>query len=128
MENARTRIRSGSIGCMLLTFAAGCYASDADRISQLERDVLELKARLANLETLPGKTINPPKSVPAGKEWRILANWRALKRGMSYDEVRGVLSEPERISGGEITRWYYPNQGFVVFYSDRLDSWGEPRQ
>jgi outer membrane murein-binding lipoprotein Lpp len=128
MERTKALIRAGSIGCMLLTFTAGCYASDADRISQLERDVQELKARLANLEPPPGKTINPPKSVPAGKEWKVLANWRALKRGMSYDDVRGVLSEPERISGGSFTRWVYPNQGYVIFYSDKLDSWAEPRQ
>jgi hypothetical protein len=108
--------------------ALASYASDSDsyRITQLEKEVQELKVRLANLEAPQVATSNPPKPLASGKGWAVLANWRALKQGMGYEEARAALGEPERITGGTFTFWYYPNHGRMTFYKDKLDSWAEP--
>jgi outer membrane protein assembly factor BamE (lipoprotein component of BamABCDE complex) len=102
-------------------------ASDVDRITQLEKEVQELKLRLSNLETPQSKaSLNQKPSIsPDG--WKTLANWRSLKNGMSYDDVRAILGEPSRINGGNMAYWFYPNQSGVVFYKDKLDTWFEPK-
>lgn len=111
----------------LLSLAvAGAYASDSDRITLLEREVQELKLRLLRLESTQANTEKPYKPV-SSDGWKNLANWRSLKKGMSYDEVRGTLGEPARIKGGNIAIWFYANRGDVTFYEDKLDGWTEPR-
>ncbi len=127
MSKAKALLRAGCIGCLLLAFTLGCYASDSDRITELEKQVQELKARLSNLEAPQGNTSTRPKSVVSSNGWTVLGNWRTLKQGMSYDEVRATLGEPARIAGGTIAQWYYPNQGRVTFYESKLDNWTEPR-
>ena len=56
--------------------------------------------------------------------------WRSLKRRMSKDDVRRILSEPEKIaefSLGSESTWYdgYPLGGQLIFYGDRLSSWSD---
>lgn len=109
----------------LLFTATPALANDSDRISALEKDVQALKQRLQTFESsvLPKST---PQVVGADG-WKNLANWRNLKRGMSYEEARVTLGEPHSVDGGNFTYWFYSNQGSVCFYKDRLDSWTEPR-
>lgn len=111
----------------LAAVAFGSYASDSDRITQLENEVQELKFRLKRLESLQANTSNQQKPVSSSQGWKSLANWRALKKEMAFEDVRAILGEPERIAGGTFTHWYYTNQGEVTFYKDKLDSWSEPR-
>ena len=117
---------------LLLAFAlsvATCssFANDSERISQLENQVNELKLRIQKLESFPPNTSNQQKSVVANEGAKSIANWRQLNRGMSYNEVRGLLGEPLRIEGGGVAYWLYSNNGRVTFVRDTLSSWNEPQ-
>ena len=120
-------LKNSIIVTVALTNSLGCYASDTDRITQLENEVQELKLRITGLESSHNKSNQSQKTIATADGWKNLANWRALKTGMSYDEVRMTLGEPARISGGEIAFWFYPNRGSVSFHSHQLYSWTEPR-
>jgi hypothetical protein len=67
------------------------------------------------------------KSVPSVPPER--SSWRQLSKGLSCEQVRSLLGEPSRISGGDVEFWYY-NQNFssgsLMFIRSRLDSWREP--
>ena len=115
-----------AISLSVMTFSS--FASDSDRITQLEKELQELKIRLSNLEAPQSKPGLNQKPVASSDGWRTLANWRSLKKGMSYDEVRATLGEPEKVrASGTFTFWYYLNRADVTFYQDRLDGWTEPR-
>ena len=119
-------MKNGLVVCLLLTLSFGSMASDSDRITQLEKEVQELKTRLSSLESpLDKAVIQKPTLTSEG--WRKLANWRSLKKGMSFEEVREILGEPGRIRGGTLTDWTYPDQASVTFLNDRLFGWTEPR-
>jgi hypothetical protein len=120
-------MKNSLVVCLLLTLSFGSMASDSDRITQLEKEVQELKARLRVLETPAPKPIVNNKPTTSTEGWKSLANWRSLKSGMSYDEVRAILGEPTRIAGGNLAFWYYPNRGDVTFREDKLTNWVEPR-
>ena len=115
------------VAYLLATFSISSFASDSDRITQLEKEVQELKIRLTNLESPSNKPQTSQRYSNLSDGWKNIANWRMLKKGMSYDDVRGTLGEPIRIDGGNFTYWTYSNRGSVTFYNDRLDSWTEPR-
>ena len=103
------------------------FANDSERINQLENQVQELKQRLQKLESLQQSPSNQQKPITSTQGWKSLANWRGLKNGMSYNNVRGLLGEPERIDGGTIALWHYPNLGNVLFTNDKVTSWREPQ-
>ena len=109
----------------LTTFSS--FANDSERISQLENEVNELKLRIQKLENFPPNTSNQQKQVLANEGAKSIANWRKLNRGMSYNDVRGLLGEPLRIEGGGIATWRYASNGNVVFIRDKLSSWDEPQ-
>ncbi len=115
------------LSCLFLTLSFGSIASDSDRIAQLEKEVQELKNRLTTLESPVNKPSVNKKSTTSTDGWKSLANWRSLKKGMSYEDVRTILGEPGRIQGGSFTFWIYSDRGNVIFYNDKLDSWTEPR-
>jgi|688.fasta_scaffold1121989_1 hypothetical protein len=116
----------GLIGFLLLAFSGVSQAQDGDRITQLEKEVQELKLRLTKLETPQGNLNSHQESIVSNEGWKLLANWRALKNGMSYEKVRATLGEPERITGGVVAFWSYPNRGSVEFINDQLTHWSEP--
>jgi hypothetical protein len=115
------------IGVAALTISLSVYPADSDRIAQLEKEVQDLKVRISNLEGPQNNTSPIQKIVSPNDGWKRLANWRTLKKGMSFDEVRAILGEPGRIQGGSFTFWTYPDRASVTFYNDRLDGWTEPR-
>jgi len=120
-------VKNSLLGCLFLTLSFGSMASDSDRITQLEKEVHELKKRLTFLESPVNKAVIQ-KSTVTNDGWKNLANWRSLKKGSSYDEVRTILGEPEKVSAsGSITVWYYLNRSDVIFIRDKLDGWNEPR-
>jgi len=127
MMRSQKTVKNCLVVCLLLTLSFGSMASDSDRITQLEKEVQELKARLRVLETPAPKPIVNNKPTTSTEGWKSLANWRSLKSGMSYDEVRAILGEPTRIAGGNLAFWYYPNRGDVTFREDKLTNWVEPR-
>ena len=58
-----------------------------------------------------------------------LSSWRQLSKGLSCGQVRSILGEPSRISGGDVQFWYYNqnySQGRLTFVESRLESWSEP--
>lgn len=117
-----------AVGIFALTSAFNCFASDSDRITQLEKEVQDLKHRLTQLESSPeGSNTRSKIFVTPNGDWKILTNWRSLKKGMTHEEVRAFLGEPTRIRGGNYTFWFYPSSGAVTFYEDKLDSWTEPK-
>jgi hypothetical protein len=120
-------MRTLALAISLNLISLSSFASDSERITQLEKEVQELKLRLTNIEPTKGPANSQQKPVKSGEGWAFLANWRSLKTGMSYDEVRTTLGEPPRIVGGEIAFWYYPNRASVTFHSHQLYSWTEPR-
>ena len=103
------------------------FASDSARVSQLENEVNELRLRVQTLENLQPNASNQHKQVVANEGAKSIANWRKLKTGMSYNEVRGLLGEPLRIEGGDIANWRYANKGSVTFFRDTLSNWNEPQ-
>ena len=124
----RPTLKLSVVGIVALTAVFSSFASDSDRIVQLEKEVLELKLRLTNLEAPQKKSVINQRMAASNDGWKSLANWRSLKKGMSYDDVRGVLGEPATIrASGVLTFWGYANRGTVTYFDDRLDGWSEPR-
>jgi hypothetical protein len=115
-----------SMAAVIVVAALGPHTSYAqsleERVQDLERRVLQLESKEKGA---------PMVSVPTrGRSdgWRNQANWRALKRGMSQDEVRSFLGEPQRVDAGPITLWHYPSGGDVHFDNrGALMGWSEPR-
>lgn len=123
----RLTIKTVAIACLPLTIAFGSYAQSTDRTEQLEKEIRDIKLRLSNLEAAQGKPAASAKTLQSGDGWKAPANWRALKSGMSTDDVRNLLGEPARLDGGEIAHWYYPSNGRVIFMSEKVYQWNEPR-
>lgn len=96
----------------------------ARRVDSLVVRILELESRIAQLER-PATAQPAAQSTLRGNS-RDVANWRRLREGMSYDAVREILGEPDRIAGGTVAYWTYPRSGEVGFVSGRLVSWKEP--
>ena len=115
------------VTCILLAAAFNAQASDADRINQLEKELQDIKQRLSLLES-PSASSNPRQiQSPPGEGWKLLSNWRKLNTGMSHEEVRSLLGEPQRINGGELAIWQYSNRGEVIFMRTKVYEWREPR-
>lgn len=115
-----------SLATLLVSVSLVGHASDSERITQLEREVQELKQRLSKIESTQQTQPKPP-ATNSTDGWKQISNWRSLKRSMSFDQVRAILGEPSSIRGGAFTSWDYSNRGSVTFYKERLDMWSEPR-
>ena len=115
-----------SLATLLVSVSIVSHASDSERITQLEREVQELKQRLSKIESTQ-QTQSKPIATNSTDGLKQINNWRSLKRGMSFDQVRALLGEPLSISGGRQTSWEYPNRGLVYFIEDSVSRWHEPR-
>jgi hypothetical protein len=98
-----------------------------NQAKQLDESFATINKRIDNLEGKPTSELRS-----SAGDWRSLDRWRKLKIGMSEKAVRDLLGEPERISGGTFTRWYYMNlepplMATVVIYEGKLESFEEPR-
>ena len=126
--NLNSLISLGAIGVAFLTGATTAMANDSDRISLLEKEVKELKLRLANLEEPQAVTGNRQKTVATKDGWKSLESWRSVFKGMMPDNVRSILGEPATVrASGPFTDWGYPNRGSVTFYEEKVYGWREPR-
>lgn len=120
-------LRISAIGLALLTVTTTTLANDSDRITLLEKEVQELKLRLSNLEAPQASSSHRSKVVASKDGWKSLSNWRSLRKGMSQDDVRSILGEPEVVrASGSFTYWNYSNSE-VTFHQERLYGWMEPR-
>lgn len=102
-------------------------ASLISRIEQLEKTNANLERRLSEVEKLLKKTPASAQTVAGSSKSRDVANWRRLRVGMSMDEVRELLGEPERIEGGGVATWHWTDAN-VVFLSEKVAQWSEPRR
>ena len=110
-----------AVAAAVLAHVSFAQAQDAGRVEQLEKEVQSLKFRLSAIEAALGSTAKP---ATVAKSPSV---WRQLKKDLSPDQVRAILGEPDRIQGGAVTHWYYPNAGDVDFIDDRVYGWSEPR-
>ena len=112
-----------------LAFQVNAQSGATDeRIRLLEAQIVQLNGRVSALEGMLNQAKASQQPIVTGEGWKSRANWRKLKMGMSEDEVRALLGEPERIDGGSISNWKYPNRGVVVIYRpEGVDNWTEPR-
>ena len=118
-----------TIGLLLAFTSISSFASDAQRLSALEKEVQEIKLRLSKLES-SNQVPADSKSTTAtatGDGWKYQKSWRTLTTGMSPNEVRHLLGEPQQVRGGNATFWTYPNKGEVTFLGDSLYQWREPK-
>ena len=104
------------------------YADDSDRIDQLEKEVQELKVRISKIESLLSNPNAAQEVVTSSEGYKSIANWRKLTTDMGYSDVRKILGEPQRVDGGSIAEWYYPNGGTVIFQRNKAWQWREPRE
>lgn len=117
-----------TIALLSLGISLNSYAGDSDRITQLEKEVQELKHRISKLEPLLSKLNADQDVVTSNKGYNSIANWRNLTTNMGYSEVRNLLGEPQRVDGGIMATWYYPNDGEVIFHKNIAWQWREPRE
>lgn len=103
-----------------LLVCSSLYAHDRNRIDQLEK-------RLSALESMVYGKKEENEVISSDKKWRSVTNWRKLRMKMSESYVREILGEPERIDGGDLAFWHYPNDGRVTFIQGGVDGWSEPR-
>ena len=116
------------IGFLSLAAAFNSYAHDSDRIDQLEKEIQETKLRLSKLESLLSNPSKAQELVTSGEGWKSVMNWRKLTKDMSTSDVQKILGEPHRVDGGTFTKWYYQNDGRIIFYEGKVDNWREPRE
>lgn len=122
-----------TIGLLLAFTSISSFASDAQRLSVLEKEVQEIKLRLSKLESsnqVPADSKSTTATATAtatGDGWKYQKSWRTLTTGMSPIDVRNLLGEPQQIRGGNVAYWTYPNKGEVTFLSDSLYQWREPK-
>jgi hypothetical protein len=114
------------IGFLSLAAAFNSNAHDSDELEELEKEILEIKQPLSELESPsinPGNTEN---TVNSSEGWKSISNWRKLTVGMEPSDVRQILGEPHRIKGGQLAFWDYPNGARVTFMGGKIQSWSEP--
>lgn len=101
------------------------------RIVLLESRAAELEQRVRELEALIKAEQSRPRPAPVSANWRDLANWRRLRRGMTEDQVRAILGEPEGVNVMSIrTTWTWngPSEFAELYFdNDKLAGWSEPR-
>jgi len=115
-----------------LPVAATAQSRSADsllaRIERLELRTAALEERIRQLEGTDNPEAARGKPAATRGNARDIANWRRLKRGMSFDEVRNLLGEPDRVSGGYMTLWSWERGGDVTFLNNKLEGWTEPQR
>ena len=119
-----------SILTVLVSIAVPVGASEnvTTTDNSLERRIVDLEKRVRELEAISNGTPAKASRIPTSGNWKDLQNWRKLRTGMSYDEVRALLGEPENINGGIMATWYYGSrESTAQFFRDKLQSWSEPR-
>ena len=129
-------VRLAVVPALLLIVSPSSMADSPalqQQVENLQQRVDELERRLNALETpqvkhaveqLTGST-NPGDSLDQ-------TNWRLLKVGFDYHDVRELLGEPVKIKKGGMEFWYYSDQGlkgpYVKFLFKKANDWKAPEQ
>jgi outer membrane murein-binding lipoprotein Lpp len=108
------------------------YDSLAHRIVVLESKTADLEQRVRTLEALIKAAPSQAWRAPGSANWRDRANWRRLRRGMTEDQVRAILGEPENVlvvSSRTVWSWGETPKGASLYFDDdKLAGWSEPSQ
>ena len=99
------------------------HSEQNNEITRLKTKITRLENRIQYLESLISDNSN--KKEVFTEKWKNKSNWRKLKRGMSFQEVREIFGEPRKIEGGYFTYWYYGSNK-IKFSDGDLDKWTEP--
>lgn len=135
----------------LFSIASSAVAQDAAKIQALEARVAQLEAKIdlitkildKIIKMLPPQAVAQPVAVAKGGDAQPKAVWRTLKLGMSMDDARKILGEPDRVMmqnngvNGVIVQWIYrnttpavgfalPNLPIATFRDGKLVTWEEP--
>jgi outer membrane protein assembly factor BamE (lipoprotein component of BamABCDE complex) len=97
------------------------------QVDLLERRTTDLERRVRELEALIKVEPSRDRRVSTSPNWRDLQNWRRLRLGMTEDEVRALLGDPERVDAGPVTYWHWTDAN-VYFMRGKLEGWSEPRR
>lgn len=98
-----------------------------ERVARLENEVSDLSSRVLALErqvaALRGSPERPGDDLPPGR-----AAWRSLRKGMSRDQVRGILGEPAAVDILSLFEiWRYGDEATVTFdESGSVLEWNGP--
>jgi len=126
----RTALLAAFVAACIPAVAVGQDTSTPSllrRIELLEHANADLERRVRELESLIKSESSQGRPIPAATRWRDLANWRQLRLGMTVDEVRALLGEPERVDAGPVTYWLWADAN-VYFMSGKLEGWSEPKR
>src|SRR5688500_11349986 len=92
------------------------------QVALLERRTTDLEQRVRELEALIKAEPLRDRRASTSPKSRDLQNWRRLRPGMTDDEVRALLGEPERVVAGPLTYWYWTDAN-VYFARGKLEGW-----
>jgi hypothetical protein len=130
--------------CFIIAVAAGVAAvvpaaaagqdaradSLARQIGVLERRVADLERRIRELETIIAREPSEARPTAITGDPRDRQNWRQLRNGMTMDQVRALLGEPERVDNFVVVtvwRWTSMRGGNVSFdRTGKVEGWSEP--
>ena len=108
------------LGVALLAISVLSTAMPASAQTDVETRLGDLERRVKALET----TAQDAQRAPSITRSR----WRELARGMSPEQVRALLGEPDRIEASPNSdNWSWDNGGYVSFQRGKLGTWSEPR-
>jgi HD superfamily phosphodiesterase len=128
--NSQPTHRSYLIGALLTIVLMVIIGARPNEQNSLEARVADLERRVALLEGQKGTvSASRPAQSSSNRGFENIENWRRLKTGMTPSQVRAILGEPRRISGGYVTTWNYDSDithSDVTFVGDKLSSWKEP--
>lgn len=115
----------------ILICSAASAQSLEERVRELERRVEQLEKQ--QIERQPASHAARNSTTRKGEGWKSLGSWRSLKLGMTENEVRSILGDPDKVDVGQlVTMWYYDTSkgGRVRFSSGehRVEGWTEPEK
>jgi len=123
----------------IFALLVGTLISNPAYAQSLEERLREVERRVEQLEKKQAEQQQNPSGAPrktsraAAEPWQHIANWRSLKLGMTDNDVRSILGDPDKVEVGSlVTLWYYeyPKGGRVRFSSGdhRVQGWTEPEK
>jgi len=102
------------------------------RVGKLEQLVGQLQREVADLQSQTQGRQQQAQPVVPKSNWHELGSWRRLQRGMTMDQVRQLLGEPERVDAEPVFiywKWGEPVFGGSVYFgvdTNRVAGWSEP--
>ena len=120
----------------LVTVEARAQQAEIDelqrRVEKLEQLIGQLQRQIASIETQIQGYQERNQPTAAKGNWHERGSWRLLRRGMTMEQVKGILGEPEKVDAQPVfTYWRwgeFPTGGDVEFdvNTDRVAGWSEP--